>query len=80
MKRFVIATALMCALVLPVAAGDIHTTDSQIPAPSPTPQGVRSDWSPVETSTPGDVHTGDSAQPSVQDVLDALLSVFGLVF
>lgn len=80
MKRLVIATALMCVLVLPAAAGDIHTGDAPIPGPSPTPQGMRLISPPPSMLVPGDLHGSDPAQPTVNDVLSAILSVFGLVF
>jgi len=80
MKRFVVTMALIGALSFTALGGDMHGTDSPAPGPSPTPQGMRSASVELKTPTPGDVHPGDSVQPSIEDMLNALLSVFGLVF
>lgn len=81
MKRFLMTSVLTVALANSVMAGDMHGDNSPAPpAPSPTPLGIRSAWAPPMTSTPGDVHTGDSTQPMFDEALSAVLSVFRLVF
>ena len=77
MKRFVVTIALTCALSVSALAGDMHGTDS--PAPSPTPQRIRSVSSEPTISALGETYNGDSAQ-TFDEALDVLLSVFGLVF
>ena len=79
MKRTLMITTLVVGLTVPVLAGDMSTVDSPAPNPSPTPQGMRSVSAPP-ISALGEMHVTGSAQPSIEDVLDALLSVFGLVF
>lgn len=77
MKRLVWTLALAVTLSTAALAGDIHNVDS--PAPAPTPQGIRSTSPNPTPSVPGDIPTGENAQPVLDGALSALLSVFGLV-
>ncbi|HWN08096.1 MAG TPA: hypothetical protein VNO50_02265 [Pyrinomonadaceae bacterium] len=77
MKRLAMAIALTCLLSISVIGGDMHGTD--IPAPTPTPLGMRLESSHLMASMPGESYI-DQQQPTLADALDALLSVFGLVF
>jgi hypothetical protein len=80
MKRLLITLALTTVLSVAAMAGDMHTTDSPAPAPSGTPQGMRT-TSPSQTvSVHGDIPTSESTQPVLDGALSALLSVLGLVF
>ncbi len=59
MKRFVLAIAVVCALSIPVLAGDVPTVDY---TPPPPPPGQPS--SAVQQTVPGDVPTVDSNESS----------------
>ena len=68
MKRFVIAVALACALSGPVLAGDIHSVDSQAPAPPPV------------TILPGEIpSTGVSATETESTVVAIILMIVSIV-
>lgn len=80
MRRFLIALALITALSSPLMAGDMHGDGAPLPVPSPTPQGIRSERSVPTLATFDATLANDSAEPTLEDVLSAMLSVFGLVF
>lgn len=68
MKRFVIAVALACALSGPVLAGDIHSVDSQAPAPSPV------------TVLPGEIPSTDAPEPEAASaVVTIILTIVSIV-
>ena len=70
MKRFVMATALACALFGSALAGDVPTGDDAPPTPTESTNLV----------VPGDMPTGGSTQQGSTDITMTMVQViFGLL-